>query len=201
MSEQILEQLFDSPIKVKLLKLFLRNPGRQFLLSEIAKKTQSRKAVIKKQVKGLESIGFLRSKKIRANRKKQIVGGWYFSVNPGFDFYSELQSLVLKSSPASKDKMLKKILKLGRMKLALIGGVFLNTENSRVDLFLVGDAVSNKKLMTFLTDLESEVGKEIEYALMNSREFDYRFHMFDRFIRDILEKPHEKLINKIRFIE
>jgi hypothetical protein len=49
--------------------------------------------------------------------------------------------------------------------------------------------------------MESEVGKEIEYAAMNTKEFDYRFHMFDRFVRDILEKPNEKLLNRIRFID
>ncbi|MEK7160499.1 MAG: hypothetical protein AAB724_00580, partial [Patescibacteria group bacterium] len=116
MSEQILEQLFDSPVKVKLLKLFLRNPGRQFLMAEIVKKTQSPKRTVVRQVRGLESIGVLRSKRIKANAKKQIIGGIYFNVNPQFDFYQELQSLVLKSSPTSKDKMLAKILKIGRIK-------------------------------------------------------------------------------------
>ncbi len=200
MSERILEQLFDSPIKVKLLKLFLRNPNRYFLVSDIARKTQSRRSLIKKQVKGLESIGLVRFKRVKTSRKKGIIGGMYFSVNPGFDFYSELQSLVLKSSPTSKVKMLKRIMKLGRIKLALIGGVFLNTENSRVDLFLVGDDISSRKLKNFLADMEAEVGKEIEYAAMETKEFDYRFHMFDRFVRDILEKPNEKLLNRVKFI-
>ncbi|OGZ41467.1 MAG: hypothetical protein A3B04_03230 [Candidatus Portnoybacteria bacterium RIFCSPLOWO2_02_FULL_39_11] len=96
--------------------------------------------------------------------------------------------------------MLRRLMKIGRIRLALIGGVFLNTANSRVDLFLVGDDISRKKLMTFLADMEAEVGKEIEYAAMETKEFDYRFHMFDRFVRDILEKPHEKLLNKLKFV-
>lgn len=201
MPEQILEQLFDSPLKVKLLKLFLRNPDRYFLLSEIVKKTQGKKKLVEKQVRGLEDISFLRSKKVKTNRKKQIVGGRYFAVNQHFDFYGELQSLVLKSSPTSKEKMLRRILKLGRIKMALIGGVFLNCDNSRVDLFLVGDDISERKLRNFLSEMEAEVGREIEYAAMETKEFDYRFHMFDRFVRDILEKPHERLVNKIKFIE
>jgi len=201
MAEQILEQLFESPVKLKLLKLFLRNPQKQFLLTEIAKKTQVRSNLLKKQLKGLEIIGLVRPRKIKGNRKKEVRSGIYFSVNPSFDFYNELQILILKSSPTSKEKMLKKILRLGRIKLALIGGVFLNTGNSRVDLFVVGDKISRKKLMNFLAEMESEVGKEIEYAAMDTKEFDYRYHMFDRFVRDILEKPHEKLINRIKFIE
>lgn len=200
MSERILEQLFDSPIKVKLLKLFLRNPDKHYLMSDIVRKTQERKAVIVKQVKGLESIGLLHAKRVSANKKKGVIGGMYFGVNNNFDFYSELQSLVLKSSPTSKEKMLKRLMKVGRIKMALIGGVFLNTGNSRVDLFLVGDDISHKRLMNFLAEMEAEVGKEIEYAAMETKEFDYRFHMFDRFVRDILEKPHEKLLNKLKFI-
>lgn len=201
MPEQILEQLFDSPVKVKLLKLFLRNPNGSFSMSDIIRKTQSSKETIIKQVKGLESINFLKAKKVKASSKKQIEGGIHYSVNPNFDFYYELQSLILKSSPTSKDKILAKILKLGQIKLALIGGVFLNLEGSRVDLFLVGDNIDDKKLRQFLSEIESEVGKEIEYASMNAKEFDYRYHMFDRFVRDVIEKPHEKLVNKIRYIE
>ena len=200
MSERILEQLFDSPIKVKLLKLFLRNPNKQYLLPEITKKTQGGKSVVARQVKGLESIGLLSSKRIKPNKKKGVAGGLYFNVNPNFDFYTELQSLVLKSSPTSKGKMLKRLMKIGRIRLALISGVFLNNENYRVDLFLVGDDISHKKLNSFLMDMEAEVGKEIEYAAMETKEFDYRFHMFDRFVRDILEKPHEKLLNKLKFV-
>lgn len=200
MSEQILEQLFDAPVKVKLLKLFLRNPRRFFSVDEIAKKTQLSRPVILKEIRGLEGIEFLKSKKIKASAKNQIAGGIYFGVNQNFDFYQELQSLVLKSSPTSKDKILSRILKIGRIKMALISGVFLNTDNSRVDLFIVGDDIDVGRLRNLLSDLEMETGKEIEYAAMEMKEFDYRFHMFDRFVRDVLEKPHEKLINKIKFI-
>ena len=167
---------------------------------DIVRKTQGGRRAVIKQVKGLASIGLLLAKRVKINKKKEIIGGLYFSVNPNFDFYAELQSLVLKSSPTSKEKMLKRLMKIGRIRLALIGGVFLNTANSRVDLFLVGDDISRKKLMTFLADMEAEVGKEIEYAAMETKEFDYRFHMFDRFVRDILEKPHEKLLNKLKFV-
>lgn len=200
MPERILEQLFDSPVKVKLLKLFLRNPNKQFLMQDIARKTQEHGAAAKKQVKGLENIKLIQAKRVKSNKKKETIGGLYYSVNPNFDFYPELQSLVLKSSPTSKEKMLKRLMKIGRIKMALISGVFLNCENYRVDLFVVGDGLSQKKLVNFLADMEAEVGKEIEYAAMETKEFDYRFHMFDRFVRDILEKPHEKLLNKLRFV-
>lgn len=217
---QILEQLFDSPVKVKLLKLFLRNLEKVFQIKEAARRTHSDIRLVRRQIKALTEIGFLKYKTVRkrsghahrqagkkSNKKNKVSKpegkenilkpGIYYSIEPRFEFFDELSGLVLKSSPASKERMLKNIKNLGRIKLALIAGVFLNTNNSRTDLLIVGD-VNRRKLEKFLSNLEAEVGKEIVYSVMNTKEFDYRYHMFDRFIRDILEKPGEKLINKLK---
>jgi len=197
MAQQILETLFDSPVKVKLLKLFLRNPDKYFHQKEIIRKTQVESYVTVNQLNGLFDIGFLK-KRILNKKKGDQQSGVYYSVNPEFDFYAELRNLVLKSSPASKEKILTRVQKLGRIRLLLLSGIFLNTDNSRIDLFIVGDQMNHTKMNRFFKDLESEVGKEIAYATMTSKEFYYRFHMFDRFVHDILEKPNEKMINKLR---
>ena len=123
-----------------------------------------------------------------------------FMINNSFEFLYELRDLVLKSSPAEKDNMIQKINKLGRIKLAVIAGIFMNKENpdpSVVDLLIVGDDIENKRLRPFLKSLEAEVGKEIKFSVMEKEEFQYRFAMFDRFIRVLFESPHEKLINKL----
>ena len=197
MTQEILENLFDSLTKVRLLKLFLRNSDKFFHQKEISRRVQAEARLVNRQIDKLFKIGFLRIKTIKKERKN-LKRGIYFSVNPEFNFYHELRSLISKSSPASKEKILKRVLRLGRIKLLLLAGIFLNSDNSRIDLFIVGDHVSPQKLRSFLKDLESEVGKEIEFAVMNTKEFYYRFHMFDRFVHDILEKPNEKLINKLR---
>lgn len=190
MAKEILEQLFDSPIKVRLLKFFLRNPEQSLVLKDIVRKVRGNSAVCSRQLKKLESIKFLN---VRVKNGKK-----HYSVNPGFDFYDELGSLVLKSSPASKEKILKRLRVLGRIKLAILSGIFINSENSRIDLLVVGDAIKKKKLSDFLKDLEAEVGKEIDYVLLSTKDFKYRYDMFDRFVRDVLEKPHEKLVNKLK---
>ncbi len=190
MSREILEQLFDSPVKVKLLKLFLRNPEESFGLKEVNKRIKGDARVCRRQMKKLENINLLNS---RVKDKRKV----YF-VNSDFDFYNELRTLVLKSNPASREKILSRLKTLGRIKLAILAGIFLNAENSRVDLLVVGDNIKKRKLSNFLRDLEAEVGKEIDYVVFSSGDFSYRYDMFDRFIRDVLEKPHEKLINKLK---
>jgi DNA-binding MarR family transcriptional regulator len=190
MTKEILEQLFDSPIKVRLLKLFLRNPEQSLNLREIARRIRSDSSSCQRQIKKLESIKFINSK-VKSGRKN-------YSVNRDFDFYKELRTLVLKSSPASKKKISIRLKSLGRIKLAILSGIFVNAENSRVDLLIVGDNIKKKKLSNFLRDLEAETGKEIDYVILSTEDFKYRYEMFDRFIRDVLEKPHEKLINKLK---
>ncbi len=190
MSKEILEKLFDSPVKVKLLKMFLRNPDQFFTLSEITKKTKSDSSSCRSQINRLESIKFLKTR-VKSGKKG-------YAVDPKFDFYKELRTLVLKSSPASKKKIVKRIRGLGRVNLAILSGIFMNTDNARVDLLIVGDGIKKNKTSSFFKDLEAETGKEIDYVVLSTNDFKYRYDMFDRFIRDVLEKPHEKLINKLR---
>jgi len=127
-----------------------------------------------------------------------------YELNPVFEFFDELKTLILKSSPAEKNQLAKKISGLGRIRLAVIAGIFLNkNEDSAIisdpvaDLFIVGDDIDKNKLSKFLRSLEAEVGKEIKFGLMEKEEFEYRYGMFDRFVRVLLEGPHEKIINKL----
>lgn len=127
----------------------------------------------------------------------------FWTLNPNFEFFSELRSLILKSSPAERDAMTRRVSNLGRVRLAIISGIFLNDPDaahqydSPADLFIVGDEINRQKLRNFLASLEAEVGSEIKFTLMDKEEFDYRYGMFDRFVRVLLEGPHEKIINKL----
>lgn len=187
MSDQILEQLFESPSKVKLLKLFLRNQKSKFIASDACSRAQIDSRIGRNALDRLRKAGVLK-----------CYGKTYF-INPSFMFFEELRSLVLKSSPASKSRILKRIKGLGRIKLVVLSGIFMrpDRELSRTDLLVVGDDVSQKRFDNFLKQLEAEVGCEIQYSLLNSEEFNYRRKMLDRFLRDVLERPNEVLVNKL----
>ncbi len=202
MSGQILEKLFESQAKVRLLKLFLRNEKSKFTTSEVEEKSQldHRTAVL--ALEKLRDAGVLkaythfgvRSAKVSRGKQEKT-----YYINPHFIFVGEMRSLVLKSSPASKSRILNKVKGTGRIKLAILSGIFLkpDRELSRTDLLVVGDDMSEKKFLKFLKQLEAEVGCEIQYSVMDSDEFAYRRKMLDRFLRDVLERPHEVLINKL----
>lgn len=210
--EQILEKLFESIPKVRILRLFMQNPDSILTLEEIPKRTQVRLSVCRKELEKLKKIGLVKDKiatireKVEKNSRSKnkhvkIISKFkkkrVFWANKDFDLFNELKELITKSSTASKDRILKQIKKVGRVKLLVLSGVFIGHENARTDLLIVGDDIIKRKLDTFLLQTESELGKPVQYTLMETDEFKYRLGMYDRFLRDILEYPHEKLINRL----
>jgi len=185
-----LERLFESSAKVQIMKLFFRNPEESLLIKEIGKRLRSNLTKIKGEMKKLEKAGVLKTKQV-SSRKKQ------FSVNHNFDFFDELQDLILKSAPVSKEKILKEIKKLGKIKLVLLSGVFVGNNTARADLLIVGNNINQRKLTTFIKNVEAEAGTEINCVAMNIEEFNYRYDMYDRFVRDLLDEKNEILINKL----
>lgn len=207
--DQLLEKLFESTAKVKILRLFLRNPDSVFTLDDISRSTQLRSAQAKKEIKKLENCGFLKKKivsfketgsaglKTLKRKKTKIKKKLVYFVNQDFVLYKTLRDLIAVASQPSRKKLTEKVKRLGTVKLAVIAGIFTNNDNSRADLFIVGDNIKKKKLEKLLADIESETGKALNYVFMETNEFKYRMNMYDRFLRDILEFPHQKLVNKL----
>ncbi|MFA7169778.1 MAG: hypothetical protein WC178_02900 [Candidatus Paceibacterota bacterium] len=187
---EILEKLFHSKAEVKIIRLFLNNTDQKFLLGEIAAKTKVDAPTTRKEIANLEKIGFL-----MMNKKAQKS---YYSLNGSFVFYEDLRRLFFKATPSSSDKIKARISKLGQIKLVLISGALINSDKGRVDILIVGENINKTKLLAFLSDLESEVGKNIRYVYMGNDEFKYRRDMFDKFIMDILEGSNKILINNLR---
>ncbi len=150
-------------------------------------KTKKRKAVFRKKV--------IKKRATKSTKPKFP----RYVLNSNYEYFDELKSLILKSSPAEIDRMINRIGNLGKVRLAIISGLFLNenTSGEVADLFIVGDDINKDRLRSFLKALEAEVGKEIKFSLMDKDEFQYRLGMFDRFVRVLLEGPHEKIINKL----
>jgi predicted transcriptional regulator with HTH domain len=206
MSDIILEGLFDSKIKVKLLRLFFRNANKRYTLDEVINKIHSDPSSTRYQLRKLRKIGLLKSHIIRfepleeEKKSSKRIGRErrVYQVNPLFQFYQELKSLILKSTPEIKIKLTEELRKIGRMKLVLITGVFMNVDNAKVDLLVVSDDIQRLKLVRVVKLIEAEMGHEVRYAVMNQQEFEYRLDMYDNFVRALSQVPHEKLIDKIK---
>lgn len=184
------EQFFDSDVKVRLVKFFMYNTEIAFGVSEIAKRLNMSQGDVRKGLEALSEQGLLKSKTVKSLKT--------YIVDKRCDFFTELRALVFKFAAASHEKIFQDVKKIGVIKLMALAGVFLNTDKSRVDIFIVGEKIKEGRFQKFLKNLEAEVGKELTYSILTTAEFKYRQDMFDRFVRDVLEFPHEKIINKLK---
>jgi hypothetical protein len=135
-----------------------------------------------------------RSKPHKVSRTKKTA----YQINRGFSLYKELHSLLAKAVPEAFPSIERELKKMGRIKLAILTGVFLNTDSTRVDMLVVGEGIQLSKFTEFIKELEAELGREIRYVILSKDEFIYRHEMFDRFLGDILEYPHQKIINRLK---
>ncbi len=117
---------------------------------------------------------------------------WYF--NSFFKYAAELEDLLVRSDSLNKEKILDNFKKVGRVKLLIVSGVFIKDYNSRVDLLIVGDKLRRGRIEEKVRKLEAEVGAELVYAVFDTKEFMYRLSMYDKLVRDILDYPHEVLL-------
>lgn len=202
MSKSILDNLFGSRVRVKLLKLLYRQHPATFSMAELTTRIQEPSFIARRELSVLQDIGlakrFRTGSRLPAGRQERE----RYGLDPEFDFSDELRELVLKPSPAETNRLVKRINALGRIKLAVVAGIFVSqaddtTYETPADLFIVGDDVDKGRLAKFLKSLEAEMGTEIRFGVMEKDEFKYRYEMFDRFLRVLLEGPHRKIINKL----
>ena len=190
--DKIMEALFGS--KAKILKLFFTRPQLALSAEDIGKRTGLKKRAVGVIISDLVKLGVLKKDKShktsRTYRSHQLNFKW--------PYFNELKNLVLKIAPPSFPKIERGLARLGRVKLAVVTGVFLSLDNTRVDIMVVGDDIDFKRFSDFIKRLEGDLGVELRYVVLGTEEFRYRFDMFDRFVHDILEYPHRKVIIRMR---
>lgn len=195
MSKNILDSLFTSPTRVKVLKVFLRNPEPPLLLKDIARIAKQSSRAVEQEINKLKKIDFIRERKLRLPGKK--VSRKFLTINPSFPISKELEALLLKPELLSYDDLRKKISALGQIKLVILSGAFINKTGSKTDLLIVGDRINQRKLNSFVKLVGAELGKELDFVVMAVEDFYYRKDMTDRFIKEILEGDNVKLIDRL----
>lgn len=201
---EILGKIFGSAVRVKMMRLFLLNPDYVFESAEVAKRSKSKIEAVRKELALLVVAGFLkkkqsiirdttptRSKKKKPQKKRTI--GWMF--NPGFPYHEEIKKLLVEANFLKKEELASRFQGMGKIKLLYASGVFIGNPDTRVDLMIVGDNIKKDLVGGVIKDLEAEVGKELVYALFDTSDFIYRLGMYDKLVRDIVDFPHEKIVD------
>jgi len=196
----ILGKLLGSPARVKIMRLFLLNPEIGFENKDVVRRSRVSVGSARREVAHLASLGFIKKKSfqkevIQKGKKKpkmKKVSGWF--LDSTFPYIKQVSELLIDSEFLHKEDLISRFKSAGKVKLLLVSGVFIKDPMSRVDILLVGDKLKRGIVETGIKNLEAEIGKELSYAIFETSDFVYRVNMYDKLIRDILDFPHERLI-------
>lgn len=210
----MLEQLFGSRTRIKLLKIFLAQPHQYFYLRELTRKIGERLNSVRREIANLERWGVVKQgihetqdasapppgkkegKKKGKKAKEPLDKRKYYRVNPEFVLFEELKSLVLKSQLLVGRSLTEAIEKLGNVKLLILTGFFVGDDGASTDLVVVG-ILNRKRFAKLVKLLEKSFGQDIRYTLMSPHEFKMRRSMTDRFLYRILEGKKTILVDRI----
>jgi hypothetical protein len=188
----MVEQLFGSKTRVKLLQMFYGNPNRSFYVREITRKIDEQINSVRRELANLLSIGIISSE--TTNNKL------YYEVNQSYEYYEPLSLIfgggtLTKAVNVVEDNDTAGLKALGHVDAVVYTGQFTRDERSGVDILFVGD-INQTQLNKYVADLEKKEGKELRYVVMNMKEFEYRRKLSDRFIVNVFESKKQLVVDK-----
>lgn len=190
---------------MKIMRFFLYHDNVAVSASVVGEKTKSKSVIVRRELGALTAIGFLERKKNRTvtihgkgkksvTKVKETIG---YCLNKAFPHNQALEDLLFDFELLDKRELAARFKPIGRIKLFTVSGVFIGEEKSRVDILIVGEAIKKPKAEKIFEALSAELGRDVVYSIMDVEEYEYRYKMYDKFVRDIVDMPHEKVIDRL----
>ena len=197
--------LFGGQARVRMMRLFIFNTDAVFDVVDVSDKLKITTREAQKELDILlKAVLILKKKFVKVNQK--IIRGKTIEIekktsgyvlNPDFPYLLALKKLLLNTKTLSGGEILNRLSKAGRLKFVLISGIFIQNPESRVDIMVVGDRIKRPVLDRAIRAIEIELGKDLNYSYFEIADYKYRLGMYDKLIRDVLDFPHQVLLDKL----
>lgn len=174
-----LSDLLVSKVRVKMLSLFFEKPDEMFYVREITRLIKEEINAVRRELDRMLECGLLKSEQ-RANRL-------YYFLNKKYLYFQELQRIVVKTTGLGK-KIRKYRRKLGNLSYVIFTGAFLNKEKpnkDELDILVVGEVVL-PEIESLIKAEEKILGREINYAVLETAEFEFRKTRRDPFVMEVM---------------
>jgi len=183
----MLERLFSSRVRVKLLTLLLLNPGRSFHIRQLARQLDASYSNVRRELQNLTEIGLL--------ERQAVANTVHFSANKSHVLYHDWRNIVLKTEGLG-DVLRTQLSKTDDIQLALIYGSAAGGQerpDSDIDLLIVGtpDVI---RLEGILDDVEARLGRPVNYTLYAPAEWNSRLAEGDPFLTRVMARESIVLI-------
>lgn len=201
----MLEQLFGSRTRVKLLSLFLRYPRDPMFVRELTRKIDTQINAVRRELANLLKLGLIVEIDSNEEADPEEVGTKktfgvkrkYYMVNSTFPLLPELTTLIIKAQLMLEKNIDQEVQALGDIRYLAFLGVFIGKPKAPVDVFVVSDRFDTDRLRKLLQEMEHDLGAEINFSVMTVDDFRYRREMTDKFLYAILEAPKNVVIDRL----
>jgi len=194
----MIDALFGSKTRVKLLYLFLDNPGQPFYVREITRKIDEQINSVRRELSNMLKVGIIISDDSSDNKL-------YYQVNQRYDYYLPLKAIFGNVSANNvnscvpvdtPNKEFSSIMhNVIGLRLVIFAGVLVKGSTTDVDILFVGN-MAPAKVKVLIKLIEKSEGREINYSVLSYDEFCYRLSSHDRFIAEIINGKHSVIIDK-----
>lgn len=188
----MIDALFGSKTRVKLLHLFLNNPGKSFYVREMTRLIDEQINSVRRELSNMLTVGIITSDS--ADNKL------FYEVNQRYEHYVPLRE-IFADAPSQRVRASKKgsdwrplVTGLSGVRIVIAAGVLVPKSTASVDLLIVGTVVSSK-VRTAIKAVERLEGRELTYSVLSYDEFYYRLSVRDKFITEILNTAHEVVVD------
>lgn len=191
----MLEYLFGSKTRLKLLRLFFNQPEQKFFVRELTRLVNTQINSVRRELGHLLEAKIIipgvadepaaeKSAKNKADNKRK-----YYCLNPRGVINQELQALLLKAQFWGEKQLIETVKKIGHIDFLVLAGRFVSLPDAPTDLLIVGN-LAKKDLGKLIRVFEDDFGGEVRYTVMTPKEFLYRRDVADKFLSDIFENKH-----------
>ena len=187
----MLNALFGSELRVKIINLFFLYPDKKYSPPQIAQALGRPLNSLHREIANLLKTGVISEIKLETDEEKK-----YFSVNSDFILFPEISALFAKTQILFSQNFIVNLQKICQPKLLILSGFFVNYPEAKTDLLLVG-TVRRQAFLKLMKGLEKELGREINFTILKEREYRYRGEVMDIFLYNILEGKKLVLIDTL----
>jgi hypothetical protein len=195
----MIDTLFGSKTRVKLLHLFFSNPSESFYVREITRKIGEQINSVRRELSNMLDVGVITN--------DSVDNKLYYQVNQRYEFYvplrlifsddkTSIKTAVLNAGRQSDTNKYDSLLKgISGLKVAIFAGVLVEHSTASLDVVLAGD-ISSAKVKAAIKEIERIEGREINYAVLSYDEFYYRLSVHDKFIAEVMKTNHRVMVDK-----
>lgn len=194
----MIDALFGSKTRVKLLHLFLNNPGKAFYVREITRLIDEQINSVRRELSNMLNVGIITSD--TSDNKL------YYEVNQRYEHYMPLRAIFADQhvEAVAEAEIVTgwhdEIKQLPGVRLGILAGVLVRGSTSTIDILLVG-TIPAAKLKNAIKSIEKAEGRELNYSILSYDEFYYRLSVRDKFITEILNGKYTVLVDTDKMLK